>query len=89
MAAGAPAGLVLRSVVTQGMALTGVGLAVGLAGAWGVSRLLSSLLYGVSATDPLTYVGTALGLALVALLASWLPARKAASVDVVEALRME
>jgi putative ABC transport system permease protein len=76
-------------VVRQGMALTGVGLAVGLAGAWGVSRLLSSLLYGVSATDPLTYVGTALGLALVAMLASWLPARKAASVDVVEALRME
>jgi predicted permease len=89
MALGAPAGLVLRDVVTQGMTLTGVGLVIGLAGAWGVSRLLSSLLYGVSATDPLTYAGTALALAFVALLASWLPARKAAGVDVVEALRQE
>ena len=89
MALGAPAGLVLRDVVTQGMTLTGLGLIVGLAAALGVSRLLSSLLYGVSATDPLTYAGTALALAVVALLASWLPARKAASVDVVEALRME
>jgi predicted permease len=89
MALGAPAAVVLRDVVAQGMALTGVGLAVGLAGAWGVSRLLSSLLYGVSTTDPLTYAGTALGLALVALLASWIPARRAASVDAVEALRQE
>lgn len=89
MALGAPGSSVLRSVVTQGMILTGVGIALGLVGAWGVSRVLSSLLYGVSATDPLTYLGTAAGLAAVAFLASWIPARRAASVDPVEALRSE
>ena len=89
MALGAPAKLVLREVVGQGMALTGVGIALGLLGAWGVSRVLSSLLFGVSATDPLTYLGTALGLAMVALLASWIPARRASRIDPVEALRSE
>ena len=89
MALGAPAGLVLRDVIGQGMVLTGMGLAVGLLGAWGISRVLASLLYGVSATDPLTYGGTALALALVAMLASWIPARRAAGVDPVEALRNE
>ena len=89
MALGAPASLVLRQVVGQGMTLTGVGIAVGLLGSWGVSRVLSSLLYGVTATDPLTYAGTAAGLCAVALLASWIPARRAARVDPVEALRAE
>ena len=89
MALGAPAATVLRSVVGQGMALTGLGIAVGLVGAWGVSRLLSSLLYGVSTTDPLTYMGTAITLAVVALVASWIPARRAAHIDPVEALRYE
>jgi putative ABC transport system permease protein len=89
MALGAPAHTVLRDVVGQGMALTGVGIVVGLLAAWGMSRVLSSLLFGVSANDPLTYVGTALGLALVALLASWIPARRAAHIDPVEALRYE
>ncbi len=89
MALGAPRASVLRQVVGQGMALTGVGLAVGVMGAWGLSRLLSSLLYGVSATDPVTYLLTACVLALVAFLASWVPARRAARVDPVEALRSE
>jgi hypothetical protein len=89
MALGAPGASVLRSVVTQGMVLTGVGIALGLVGAWGMSRVLSSLLYGVSATDPLTYLGTAGGLAGVAFLASWIPARRAAAIDPVEALRSE
>jgi putative ABC transport system permease protein len=89
MALGAPAGLVLRSVVGQGMALTGLGIAVGLVGAWAASRVLASLLYGVSATDPLTYAGTAALLALFAGLASWLPARRASRVDPVRALRAE
>ena len=89
MALGAPAQVVLREVVGQGMALAGVGVAVGLVGAWGVSRVLTTLLYGVSATDPLTYIGTAVALSVVALAASWIPARRAALVDPVEALRSE
>jgi ABC-type antimicrobial peptide transport system permease subunit len=71
------------------MRLTGIGVVVGLLGSWGVSRVLASLLYGVSATDPLTFVGTAGLLAIVALLATWIPARRAASVDPAEALRSE
>ena len=89
MALGAQSGLVLREIVGQGMALTGAGILVGLLGAWGVSRVLSSLLFGVSTTDSLTYLGTASGLAAVALLASWIPARRAARIDPVEALRSE
>jgi len=89
MALGAPASVVLREVVGQGMALAGIGVAVGLVGAWAVSRVLTSLLFGVSPTDPLTYLGTAATLALVALAASWIPARRAALVDPVEALRAE
>jgi len=89
IALGAPAGVVLRTVVGQGMALTGAGIAVGLVGAWGVSRVIESLLFGVSATDPLTYAGTTITLALVALLASWIPARRASRIDPVEALRYE
>jgi predicted permease len=89
MAMGAPAAVVLRSVVGQGMGLAGLGVVVGLFGAWGMSRLLASLLYGVSATDPMTFLGTALLLSLVALAATYLPARRAARVDPVEALRSE
>jgi len=89
MALGAPAKVVLRSVVGQGMILTGVGMAVGLVGAWALSRALASLLYGVTTTDPLTFGGTALLLGLVALMATWVPARRASRVDPVEALRME
>ncbi|MHB1193886.1 MAG: ABC transporter permease [Longimicrobiales bacterium] len=89
MALGAPASQVLREVVAQGMALTGAGVAVGLLGAWGVSRVLATLLYGVSATDPATYAATAVALTGVAALASWLPARRAARVDPVIALRAE
>jgi len=89
MALGASKRSVLRQVVRQGMSLTAVGLAVGLVGAWGVSRVLASLLYGVSATDPVTFVGTALLLGAVAFVATWLPARRAAGVDPVEALRSE
>jgi predicted permease len=89
MALGAPGSQVLREVVAQGMVLTGAGVAVGLLGAWGVSRVLATLLYGVSPTDPATYAATAAALAGVAALASWIPARRAAQVDPVVALRAE
>jgi ABC-type antimicrobial peptide transport system permease subunit len=89
MALGAPARSVLRDVVGQGMLLTGVGIAVGLVGSWGVSRLLASLLFGVSSTDLFTYAAMTLALSLVALVASWIPARRASRIDPVEALRYE
>jgi putative ABC transport system permease protein len=80
---------VLRLVVRQGMLLTGVGLALGLIVAFAVTRLLGSLLYGIRATDPVIWCGVSVVLGLVALLAMWLPARRASRVDPTEALRYE
>jgi putative ABC transport system permease protein len=87
MALGARAGQVLALVLRQGARLVALGMAAGLAGALALSRLLSSLLYGVSATDPLTFAGIALLLALTAVLACLLPARRAARIDPLTALR--
>jgi putative ABC transport system permease protein len=89
MALGAPAAGVLRLVVGQGMLPAVGGVVVGLAGAWAAARVLGSLLYGVSASDPWTFAGVALFLLMVALVATWLPARRATRVDPVIALRAE
>ena len=89
MALGAGAGDILRLILRQGMALTGVGLALGLIAAAIATRLVTSMLFEVKAGDPLTYAGVAVLLALVSLLASYLPARRATRVDPVAALRQE
>jgi putative ABC transport system permease protein len=89
MALGAQAGDVLRMVVGQGMTLALIGIGVGLAGALGLTRVMANLLFGVNATDPITFVVIPVLLASVAFLACWLPARRAASVNPIEALRAE
>lgn len=89
MALGAKRADVLRLVVRQGMTMTLLGLAIGLAGAFFFSRVMSGLLHGVSPTDPLTFTGVSIVLLLVALLACLLPARRATRVDPIVALRTE
>jgi hypothetical protein len=76
-------------MIRQGMTPALVGIALGLIAAWASSRLLSSLLYGVSTTDPVSFLVVPLFLAGVALLAAWLPARRVTRVDPTEALRQE
>jgi predicted permease len=89
MALGARTGDVLRLVVGQGVRLIAIGVALGLAGAFAAARALKSLLYGVSMTDPPTFIVTALLLTFVALLACWIPSRRATKVDPMAALRSE
>jgi putative ABC transport system permease protein len=89
MALGAQAADVRRLVLGQGMMLAGIGIAIGLVGALGVTRVMRALLYETSPTDPLTFAGVVPLLVASALVACWLPARRAMRVDPIVALRCE
>ena len=89
LALGAEQGAVTRAFVRYGLALSVIGVVLGLGAAAAVTRFMRTLLFGVGALDPLTYAGVALALAAAAVLASWLPARRAAAVDPAEALAAE
>ncbi|HWA86444.1 MAG TPA: ABC transporter permease [Opitutus sp.] len=88
-AIGATAPQIVALILKQGLWKAGIGLAIGLVGAWLLSRTMTGLLFQVKATDPVVYVAVALVLLAVAVLASWLPARRAARIDPIRALREE
>jgi predicted permease len=89
MALGAERRDVLRLVLGQGLALAAIGAGIGLVASLAAMRLLSTMLYGVRPTDPLTFAGSSVLVILMALAASWIPARRAASIDPMQALRTE
>jgi putative ABC transport system permease protein len=89
MALGAPAREVMKMILWQGMKLTGIGIACGVLASVILTRYLSSLLFGIGTTDPLTFVVVILFLTGVALLACFVPARRAAKTDPIIALRYE
>ena len=89
MALGAQRGKVLRLILRQGLLLVVIGLVIGLAGAFALTRVMASLLFGVTAKDPITFVVVAVLLSVVALVACYLPARRATKIDPLEALRYE
>ena len=89
MALGAQRGSVLRLLVREAAALAGLGLLLGLAAALALTRVMASLLYGIGSTDPLTFAAVALGLLAVALLAAYVPGRRATELDPMDALRAD
>jgi len=89
MALGAQRSDVLRLVLVEGMRMAALGVVIGLAGSLAIARLMSSLLFGISATDPWTFLGVAVLLAIVALLASYIPTHRAMRLDPNIALRRE
>ncbi len=89
VALGAQTGDVMRMIIRQGLTLAGLGAAIGLGGAAGAGRLMKSLLFNVSAVDPAIFTLLPLSLLAVALAACWIPARRAAKVDPMVALRCD
>jgi ABC-type antimicrobial peptide transport system permease subunit len=89
MALGADRGTIRKLVVWHGMRLALIGVALGIAAAFGLTRFLASFLYGVKSVDPMAFIAVPLILTAVALLAVWLPATRASKVDPMQALRME
>jgi ABC-type antimicrobial peptide transport system permease subunit len=89
MALGADRVMVLQQVLREGLGVTIIGVAIGLAAALGLSRIMANYVYGIKATDPLTYAAATLVLVLAALAACYVPARRAASVNPMQALRNE
>jgi len=89
MAMGAQSGAVKRLVVRQGMTLAAVAVVLGWPAAWMLAKMASSFLYGIAPHDPVTFATVPLVLACVALVACWLPARRAASINPTDALRAE
>jgi putative ABC transport system permease protein len=89
LALGAAPGSLLRSVLGQGLGLAAAGVALGLLGAFLLTRVLEGLLFAVSARDPITFLGVAVFLLLAALIACYVPARRAAHADPMSALRSE
>ena len=89
MALGAQSGDVQKMVISQGMAFSLAGVVVGLAAAFGMARLIATFLFGVTTWDPVVFTGVPLLLALVSLVATWIPALRATRVDPVTALRYE
>jgi ABC-type antimicrobial peptide transport system permease subunit len=89
LALGAQQGELRGMFVRSGLTLAGIGAGIGLAAAAGLMRLMKSLLFGISTLDPVTYVAVPVVLVLAAVLASYLPARRASAVDPVEALKAE
>ena len=89
MALGAGRVMVLRQVLREGLGVTLIGVVIGLAAALGLSRVMANYVYGIKATDPLTYAAATFVLVLAALAACYVPARRAASVNPMQALRNE
>jgi len=89
LALGARPEVVRGLIVRRGLALASTGIVIGLAGAFGLSRYLDAVLYGVGPADPVTFAGTAAALLATAIAASWMPAYRAARLDPVETLRGE